>query len=158
MRILSISALAGCVGLMSSVLFAIPTSAESAYHRRPVPAKRHLLDGLGGGGIQKSTNSDKGPDGSEQPPVASTGQGGGAGGGGSAAGAGGQGGQSDHTGVAARLADVAGDVFGYSGASNSNHGDSGVHGAPGPIAGAGLPFLGIGYGVYWLIRRRRNAH
>ncbi len=29
-------------------------------------------------------------------------------------------------------------------------------GAPGPLAGAGLPFLGIGYGVYWLFRRRRK--
>lgn len=29
-------------------------------------------------------------------------------------------------------------------------------GAPGPIAGAGLPMLAIGYGVYWLIRRRHK--
>ncbi len=29
-------------------------------------------------------------------------------------------------------------------------------GAPGPIAGAGLPFLAVGYGVYWLIKRRRK--
>jgi hypothetical protein len=29
--------------------------------------------------------------------------------------------------------------------------------APGPIAGAGLPVLAVGYGVYWLIRRRRKA-
>ena len=32
-----------------------------------------------------------------------------------------------------------------------------VKGAPGPIAGAGLPFLAIGYGVYWLIKRRRKV-
>ncbi|RZN11906.1 hypothetical protein [Bradyrhizobium sp. Leo121] len=31
-----------------------------------------------------------------------------------------------------------------------------VSGAPGPIAGAGLPILAVGYGVYWLIRRRRK--
>lgn len=29
-----------------------------------------------------------------------------------------------------------------------------THGAPGPIAGAGLPILAIGYGVYWLVKRR----
>lgn len=32
-----------------------------------------------------------------------------------------------------------------------------VHGAPGPIAGAGLPVLAVGYGAYWLIRRRRKV-
>jgi len=31
------------------------------------------------------------------------------------------------------------------------------HGAPGPIIGAGLPVLAIGYGVYWLVKRRRRA-
>ncbi|MGX9429609.1 MULTISPECIES: hypothetical protein [Bradyrhizobium] len=31
-----------------------------------------------------------------------------------------------------------------------------VSAAPGPIAGAGLPILAVGYGVYWLIRRRRK--
>jgi hypothetical protein len=30
------------------------------------------------------------------------------------------------------------------------------HSAPGPIVGAGLPFLAVGYGVYWLVRRRRK--
>ena len=29
-------------------------------------------------------------------------------------------------------------------------------GAPGPVVGAGLPVLAIGYGVYWLVKRRRR--
>ena len=33
-----------------------------------------------------------------------------------------------------------------------------TQGAPGPIAGAGLPVLSIGYGVYWLVRRRRKVN
>jgi len=41
------------------------------------------------------------------------------------------------------------------GGNNNNQG-SGYHGAPGPIAGAGLPFLAVGYGVYWLVKRRRR--
>jgi hypothetical protein len=28
--------------------------------------------------------------------------------------------------------------------------------APGPIAGAGLPILAIGYGAYWLVKRYRR--
>ena len=33
-----------------------------------------------------------------------------------------------------------------------------VHrGAPGPIAGAGLPVLAVGYGIYWLIQSRRKS-
>jgi len=31
------------------------------------------------------------------------------------------------------------------------------HGAPAPIAGAGLPILAIGYGAYWMAKRRRKA-
>ena len=31
------------------------------------------------------------------------------------------------------------------------------HGAPGPIVGAGLPMLAIGYGTYWLVKRRRKG-
>ena len=29
-------------------------------------------------------------------------------------------------------------------------------GAPGPIAGTGLPILAIGYGAYWLAKRLRR--
>jgi hypothetical protein len=29
-------------------------------------------------------------------------------------------------------------------------------GAPGPIAGAGLPVVAVGFGVYWLVKRRRR--
>jgi hypothetical protein len=41
----------------------------------------------------------------------------------------------------------------YSGGSGNT-----VHGAPGPIAGAGLPIIAVGYGVYWLVRRRRRIN
>jgi hypothetical protein len=34
----------------------------------------------------------------------------------------------------------------------------GLHAAPGPIAGAGLPLLAVGFGVYWMIKRRRKAN
>ena len=45
----------------------------------------------------------------------------------------------------------------YQGGRATNWQNGGIHGAPGPIAGAGLPVLAVGYGVYWLIRRRRNT-
>lgn len=49
-------------------------------------------------------------------------------------------------------------AFEASGTNKSNGGSpGGVHGAPGPLAGAGLPVVAVGYGVYWLIRRRRAA-
>jgi hypothetical protein len=39
-------------------------------------------------------------------------------------------------------------------------GDGGdrFHAAPGPIAGASLPVVAVGYGVYWLVRRRRKPN
>ena len=33
-----------------------------------------------------------------------------------------------------------------------------AQGVPGPIAGAGLPILAIGYGVYRLVKRRRKVN
>jgi len=38
-----------------------------------------------------------------------------------------------------------------------HHDGGGYKGAPGPIAGAGLPILAVGYGIYWLIKRRRQS-
>jgi hypothetical protein len=40
-----------------------------------------------------------------------------------------------------------------------NQNGSIIRGAPAPLIGAGLPGLaiGIGYGVYWVVRRRRNV-
>jgi len=42
------------------------------------------------------------------------------------------------------------------GGGNCENAPGQLKGAPGPIAGAGLPILAIGYGVYWLVKRRRN--
>jgi hypothetical protein len=44
----------------------------------------------------------------------------------------------------------------YEGPRPGDWKDGGVHGAPGPIAGVGLPFLAIGYGAFWLYRRNRR--
>jgi opacity protein-like surface antigen len=50
----------------------------------------------------------------------------------------------------------AGDGQGQNGQGQNGNG---LRGAPVPLMGAGLPGLaiGIGYGVYWLVRRRRNV-
>ena len=45
----------------------------------------------------------------------------------------------------------------YQGGNASNWKDTGYHAAPGPIAGASLPVLAVGAGVYWLVRRRRKS-
>ena len=43
------------------------------------------------------------------------------------------------------------------GQTKHDHGGGQVNGAPGPVAGAGLP-IAIGYWVYWLVRRRRKVN
>ena len=50
---------------------------------------------------------------------------------------------------------IFGFCFGPPDKGGGGHG--GIHPTPGPLAGAGLPFIAVGYGVYWLIRRRRNT-
>jgi hypothetical protein len=42
-------------------------------------------------------------------------------------------------------------------AQNGQGQNQDVRGAPGPLVGAGLPILAVGYGVYWLVRRRRKT-
>jgi len=51
---------------------------------------------------------------------------------------------------------MGGNWRGYSDGHSQSGGGS-YRGAPGPIAGAGLPIIAAGYGVYWLIRRRRRT-
>lgn len=46
----------------------------------------------------------------------------------------------------------------FQGGSPSNWADGGIHGAPGPLAGAGLPVGIVVYGAYRLLSRRRKAH
>jgi hypothetical protein len=40
----------------------------------------------------------------------------------------------------------------YSGTGNGK----GVSGVPGPLLGAGLPVIAVGFGAYWLVRRYRR--
>ncbi len=46
------------------------------------------------------------------------------------------------------------------GNGNGNGGGRDVRGAPAPIIGgaASLPVLAVGYGVYWLVKRRRKVN
>jgi hypothetical protein len=50
------------------------------------------------------------------------------------------------------------DSWTYEGGPANNWKDNGVYrGAPGPIAGAGLPFVAVlAGGAYWLVRRARR--
>jgi hypothetical protein len=53
------------------------------------------------------------------------------------------------------LPTLAGNGQGQNGNGQGQNGGN-VYGVPGPIAGAGLPVIAIGFGVYWLIKRRRR--
>jgi hypothetical protein len=44
----------------------------------------------------------------------------------------------------------------FQGGSPGNWTDGGIHGAPGPLAGAGFPVAVVAYGLYRLVRRRRR--
>ena len=39
---------------------------------------------------------------------------------------------------------------------NGGKGGGGVHPVPGPLVGAGLPIIAVGYSAYWLVRRYRR--
>jgi hypothetical protein len=51
---------------------------------------------------------------------------------------------------------AGGNQDGQGGGGNNNNQGGNYNGAPGPIAGAGLPILAVGYGAYWLVRRYRR--
>jgi hypothetical protein len=43
------------------------------------------------------------------------------------------------------------------GNNGNSNGNGGPRGAPEPVLGAGLPILAVGYGVYWVVRRREEV-
>jgi len=49
-------------------------------------------------------------------------------------------------------------AFAQNQGGNQGGNNQGAYRAPGPIAGASLPVLAVGFGVYWLVRRRRKAN
>ena len=58
--------------------------------------------------------------------------------------------------LSSALADPGGIPNG--GVGNGTGNGNVIHAAPGPVLGAGIPGLviGIGYGAYWLVRRRQK--
>jgi len=49
-----------------------------------------------------------------------------------------------------------GNHFGNDNGNNGNHFGQ-IRGAPGPLAGAGLPVILVGAGIYWLVRRKKRT-
>jgi hypothetical protein len=49
-----------------------------------------------------------------------------------------------------------GNHFGRDNGNNGNHYGQ-VRGAPGPLAGAGLPVILVGAGLYWVVRRKKRT-
>jgi hypothetical protein len=48
-------------------------------------------------------------------------------------------------------------VLAGNGQGQNNNSQGGTRAAPGPVVGTGLPvIMAVGYGVYWLVRRRRR--
>jgi hypothetical protein len=144
--------------ILLSVLIAVPALADSDDHRGD-PDKVSVR--LGGVGHQKGDRDRRqstapgggGPVADVKDPDSKIENRGSAG---PVAGAAGPESQSEHHGVLGALAGVAGDLFADAKDPGSGRGTSNVHGAPGPIAGAGLPILAIGGGIYWIVRRVRR--
>jgi len=42
------------------------------------------------------------------------------------------------------------------GGGGGSPGVGGIHGAPGPVAGVGLPLVAVAYALYWFGRRRKT--
>jgi hypothetical protein len=56
------------------------------------------------------------------------------------------------------LAPVSAPACNGNGNCENAPGHNKFQGAPGPVVGAGLPVLAVGYGVYWLVKRRRRRN
>jgi hypothetical protein len=51
---------------------------------------------------------------------------------------------------------IFGICIGGPGNGGGGGGGGGIRPTPGPLVGAGLPVIAVGYGAYWLVRRYRR--